>query len=108
MLDETSNYSIGVFALIQPDRSSITEVPQGTPEPSNGLMTPLRPKLHPKRRRPRTCPAFAWLVTLTLLSTPPILAEEGGAGHYLSGATASFIDAFSGRTALAVVPSFVS
>ncbi|MCP5518693.1 MAG: transporter [Verrucomicrobiales bacterium] len=47
-------------------------------------------------------------MALTLLLPPPMLAEEGGAGHYLPGATASFIDAFPGRTALAVVPSFVS
>jgi hypothetical protein len=35
-----------------------------------------------------------------------VRAEEGGHGHYMPGAAASFIDAFPGRTGLAVVPQF--
>jgi len=46
------------------------------------------------------------LCTLTLLFPPTLLAEEGGSGHYMPGAAASFIDAFPGRTSLAVVPTY--
>ena len=46
------------------------------------------------------------LLTITMLVAPVLRAEEGGSGHYMPGATASFIDAFPGRTGLAVVPQF--
>ncbi len=38
--------------------------------------------------------------------TPALIAEEGGGGHYLPGATASFIDALPGREAFAYVNAF--
>ena len=41
---------------------------------------------------------------LTLVSTTD--AEEGGSGHYLPGATASFVDALPGREAFAYVNAF--
>ena len=47
------------------------------------------------------------LLTMTLLIAPALRAEEGGTGHYMPGATASFVDAFPGRTGLAVVPTFL-
>jgi len=46
------------------------------------------------------------LLTVALLIVPALRAEEGGTGHYIPGAAASFIDAFPGRTALAAVPQF--
>ena len=46
------------------------------------------------------------LLTSVMLIAPALHAEEGGTGHYMPGATASFIDAFPGRTGLAVVPQF--
>jgi len=48
------------------------------------------------------------LFTIALLIVPALRAEEGGTGHYMPGAAASFIDAFPGRTGLAAVPSFVN
>jgi len=48
------------------------------------------------------------LLTLALFLSPTLRAEEGGSGHYMPGATASFIDALPGRTALAAVPTFTS
>jgi len=47
------------------------------------------------------------LLTTLMMLTPALRAEEGGTGHYMPGAAASFIDAFPGRTALAAVPSFI-
>jgi len=47
------------------------------------------------------------LLAAAALLAPTLRAEEGGSGHYLPGAAASFIDAFPGRTGLAAVPSFV-
>lgn len=43
-----------------------------------------------------------------LISTRPIsvLAEEGGAGHYMPGAMASFVDAMPGRSTLALANFF--
>jgi len=49
---------------------------------------------------------FTVVIVATWL-TPALRAEEGGSGHYMPGAAASFIDAFPGRTTLAAVPSFV-
>jgi len=46
------------------------------------------------------------LFTIALLFAPALRAEEGGSGHYMPGAAASFIDAFPGRTALAAVPTY--
>ena len=48
------------------------------------------------------------LLGIALLIGPGLRAEEGGSGHYMPGATASFIDAFPGRTALALVPQFTA
>lgn len=48
---------------------------------------------------------FAFTVAASLL-TPAAPAEESGSGHYLPGATASFIDALPGREALAYVNAF--
>lgn len=42
----------------------------------------------------------------TTLLTPALRAEEGGSGHYLPGATASFIDALPGKNAFAYVNAF--
>jgi hypothetical protein len=47
------------------------------------------------------------LLGAALLLAPLLRAEESGTGHYMPGATASFIDAFPGRTALAVVPTYL-
>ena len=47
------------------------------------------------------------LLTMALMLTPALRAEEGGSGHYMPGASASFIDAFPGRTGLAAVPTFL-
>src|SRR5579864_6994776 len=50
--------------------------------------------------------------TLLILALPGILfpslshAEEAGSGHYLPGATASFIDVLPGREALAYMNAF--
>lgn len=49
------------------------------------------------------------LLTATLtasLVTPALRAEEGGSGHYLPGATASFIDALPGRETFSYVNAF--
>ena len=46
------------------------------------------------------------LCAFALLTTPALFAEEGGSGHYMPGAAASFIDAFPGRTSLAAVPTY--
>ena len=48
---------------------------------------------------------LALTITANLLA-PAIHAEEGGSGHYLPGATASFIDALPGREAFAYVNLF--
>jgi len=45
------------------------------------------------------------LIAITGLIVPSLRAEGGGSGHYMPGASASFIDAFPGRTSLAVVPT---
>jgi len=47
------------------------------------------------------------VLTVALLIALALRAEEGGHGHYMPGAAASFIDAFPGRTGLALVPTFV-
>jgi len=46
------------------------------------------------------------IFTLALLYSPALRAEEGGSGHYMPGASASFIDAMPGRTSLAAVPTY--
>ena len=51
--------------------------------------------------------AMFTLLGTTLLLSPSLRAEEGGTGHYMPGAAASFIDAFPGRTALAVAPTYL-
>jgi hypothetical protein len=48
---------------------------------------------------------FTFALTASLLS-PVVRAEEAGSGHYLPGATASFIDALPGREAFAYVNAF--
>ena len=48
---------------------------------------------------------FTFTLTASLLA-PVARAEEGGAGHYLPGATASFIDALPGKEAFAYVNAF--
>jgi len=48
---------------------------------------------------------FRFALTASLLS-PVVRAEEAGSGHYLPGATASFIDALPGREAFAYVNAF--
>jgi hypothetical protein len=48
---------------------------------------------------------FTFALTASLLA-PVVRAEEGGSGHYLPGATASFIDALPGREAFAYVNAF--
>lgn len=42
----------------------------------------------------------------TSLASLPLFAEEGGSGHYLPGAMASFIDALPGRESFAYVNAF--
>ncbi len=42
----------------------------------------------------------------TALLSPALLAEEGGSGHYMPGATATFIDALPGKEAFVYVNSF--
>jgi hypothetical protein len=46
------------------------------------------------------------LVLATSLAPTALRAEEAGSGHYLPGATASFIDALPGREAFAYVNAF--
>jgi hypothetical protein len=46
------------------------------------------------------------LVLVASLAPLTVRAEEGGSGHYLPGATASFIDALPGREAFAYVNAF--
>ena len=48
---------------------------------------------------------FTAALTTTLLPAA-LRAEEGGSGHYLPGATASFIDALPGTNAFAYVNAF--
>ena len=48
---------------------------------------------------------FTFTLTASLLA-PVARAEEGGSGHYLPGATASFIDALPGKEAFAYVNAF--
>src|SRR5512138_2287031 len=48
---------------------------------------------------------FAFALTASL-ATPALRAEEGGSGHYLPGATASFIDTLPGKEAFAYVNAF--
>lgn len=48
---------------------------------------------------------YSLLLTATLLSST-LRAEEGGSGHYMPGATASFIDALPGKEALVYVNAF--
>lgn len=50
-------------------------------------------------------PILTFTLTATLL-TPALRAEEGGSGHYLPGATASFIDVLPGRESFAYVNAF--
>jgi len=52
--------------------------------------------------------ALVSLLTAAMLMPFLLVAEEGGTGHYTPGGAASFIDAFPGRTGLAVVPTFLS
>ena len=48
-------------------------------------------------------------ITLAVsLLSPGLRAEEGGSGHYLPGATASFIDALPGKEAFAYVNAFTN
>ncbi len=48
-----------------------------------------------------------FILTLTAsLAAPALRAEEGGSGHYMPGATASFIDALPGKEAFAYVNAF--
>jgi len=47
------------------------------------------------------------VLTVAVILPPAVRAEEGGTGHYVPGAAASFIDAFPGRTSLAVVPTYL-
>jgi len=46
------------------------------------------------------------LVALTILVPHSVQAEEGGSGHYMPGATASFIDTLPGKPGLAVANFF--
>ena len=46
------------------------------------------------------------LVALTILVPLSVQAEEGGSGHYMPGATASFIDTLPGKPGLAVANFF--
>lgn len=46
------------------------------------------------------------LACVTTLLSPTLSAEEGGSGHYLPGASASFIDALPGKEAFAYVNAF--
>jgi hypothetical protein len=46
------------------------------------------------------------LIVAAILAPVALHAEEGGSGHYLPGATASFIDALPGREAFAYVNAF--
>ena len=49
---------------------------------------------------------LAALCACGILLTPSLHAEEGGHGHYLPGAAASFIDALPGRPSLSVIDFF--
>ena len=42
------------------------------------------------------------LLTAALALALPLHAEEGGAGHYMPGTTASFLDALPGHPSFAV------
>ncbi len=46
------------------------------------------------------------LVAITILVTLSVHAEEGGSGHYMPGATASFIDTLPGKPGLAIANYF--
>lgn len=52
--------------------------------------------------------ALAALAALAVGLPPCARAEEGGGGHYMPGATASFIDALPGRPGLAVANFFTA
>jgi len=56
--------------------------------------------------RPARAPAAA-LAAFAVLGTAPARAEEGGTGHYLPGATASFIDALPKDTRFAFANFFL-
>lgn len=63
----------------------------------------MNPNLKTKPMKTKTLLSLA---TVVLLIPATARAEEGGSGHYMPGASASFIDAFPGRTSLAVVPTY--
>jgi len=46
------------------------------------------------------------LLIVAALIPPTVRAEEGGSGHYMPGAAASFIDVLPGRTSVAAVPTY--
>jgi len=50
---------------------------------------------------------FSALFALALVATFPARAEEGGAGHYMPGGNASFIDMLPGQAGLAVADAFL-
>jgi hypothetical protein len=50
--------------------------------------------------------AFSILLAIIILIQPCAYAEEGGGGHYMPGANASFIDALPGKPGLAVANFF--
>jgi hypothetical protein len=54
------------------------------------------------------CKAFALILTATLAGLSPLRAEQGGAGHYISGATASFIDALPDQPGWVVESLFMN
>jgi hypothetical protein len=50
---------------------------------------------------------FRTLIFCALALAPNLLAEEGGSGHYMPGATASFIDLLPGTSSLGYVNQFL-
>ena len=59
-----------------------------------------------KAVRSRKYLTFAIIVVVAILVPLPLLAEEGGSGHYAPGAAASFIDALPDKPGLAVANYF--
>ena len=50
--------------------------------------------------------ALSIIAAMAILGSVPVYAEEGGGGHYMPGANASFVDALPGKPGLAIANFF--
>ena len=88
---------------IQPEQKEITEVKSASPYSPLPPVQVLKTKTM-KTQHKQNILAVALVGALAFTSV--LHAEEAGSGHYLPGATASFIDALPGKEAFAYVNAF--